>query len=211
MRYKMLGILALSVVTTGAAYAGPHCAMMKQAHQGKGMYKPAVMMHYYGHPAMGGYTMKRVGDDRMRSSEKSAYGSYGKPAYTKSSPDIVDTAVSAGSFNTLVTAVQAAGLEATLRGDGPYTVFAPTDEAFAKLPDGTLEALLADPEKLKKVLTYHVVSGKVMASDLMKKQSVKTVEGSAIPSSEISVAKADIIASNGVIHVVDEVLIPKQM
>ncbi len=210
MKTKIFGILALSALTSGAAYAG-HCAMKKQAYQGQSMYKPAVMMHYYSHPAMGRYSMKKVGHHGMEAPKKSAYGAYGKPAYTKSSPDIVDTAVSAGSFKTLVTAVQAAGLEDTLRGDGPYTVFAPTDEAFAKLPEGTLEALLADKEKLKKVLTYHVVSGKVMASDLMEKQSVQTVEGSSIAASDIRVAKADIVARNGVIHVVDEVLIPKQM
>lgn len=209
MDTKLFGILALSVITTSASYAGPNCGTMKQAYQGQSMYRPAVMVRYQGHPHVNGYGMTRVGHHETNSSYKSGYGAYGQPTYTKKSPDIVDTAVSAGSFNTLVTAVQAAGLEATLRGDGPYTVFAPTDEAFAKLPKSTLEGLLADKDKLRKVLTYHVVSGKVMATDLIKSQSVQSVEGSAIPSNTIIVSKADIIASNGVIHVVDEVLIPQ--
>ena len=102
--------------------------------------------------------------------------------------DIVDTAVSAGSFTTLVAAVQAAGLVDTLKGAGPFTVFAPTDEAFAKLPAGTVEALLNDIPKLTKILTYHVVSGKVLAADVVKLTSAKTVEGSEV--------KID--ASNGV-------------
>src|SRR5438309_3570282 len=96
--------------------------------------------------------------------------------FTTQAADIVDTAIEAGQFNTLVKAVQAAGLVDTLKGPGPFTVFAPTDEAFAKLPPGTLEKLLANPDQLKKVLTYHVVAGKVMAADV-KSGPVKTVEG----------------------------------
>ena len=94
--------------------------------------------------------------------------------------DIVDTAVKAGSFNTLVAAVKAAGLVETLKGTGPFTVFAPSDEAFAKLPAGTVDGLLKDIPKLKQILTYHVVSGKVMAADVMKLKSAKTVEGSEV-------------------------------
>ena len=130
--------------------------------------------------------------------------------------DIVDTAVAAGSFNTLVTAVAKAGLVETLKGPGPFTVFAPTDEAFAKVPKADLDALLADPAKLAKVLTYHVVAGKVMAADV-KPGEVMTVEGSTL---EVSVAeggvmvdgakvvKTDIATSNGVIHVIDSVILP---
>jgi uncharacterized surface protein with fasciclin (FAS1) repeats len=130
--------------------------------------------------------------------------------------DIVDTAVAAGSFKTLVAAVQAAGLVDTLKGKGPFTVFAPTDEAFAKLPAGTVEALLKDKEKLVKILTYHVVSGQVMAKDVTT-GAVKTVEGSALQVKkdasgvmvdEAHVIKADILATNGVIHVIDTVVIP---
>lgn len=131
--------------------------------------------------------------------------------------DVVDTAIAAGSFKTLVKAIQAAGLVDTLKGDGPFTVFAPTDEAFAKLPAGTLDALLKDKAKLQAVLTYHVVSGRVMAADVTGLKSAKTVQGQslAIDSSKgvkvgtASVVKTDIAASNGVIHVIDSVLIPK--
>ena len=130
--------------------------------------------------------------------------------------DIVDTAVSAGSFNTLAAALTAAGLVDTLKGAGPFTVFAPTDEAFAKLPAGTVDALLKDIPKLKKILTYHVVSGKVMAADVATMKSATTVEGSnvkidasnGVKINESMVTKADIAADNGVIHVIDTVLMP---
>ncbi|MGB3755781.1 MAG: fasciclin domain-containing protein [Rivularia sp. (in: cyanobacteria)] len=130
--------------------------------------------------------------------------------------DIVDTAVNAGSFKTLVAAVKAAGLVETLKGKGPFTVFAPSDDAFAKLPDGTVDGLLQDIPKLKKILTYHVVSGKVMAADAAKLKSAKTVEGSEIKIdasngvkiNDATVSKADVTADNGVIHVIDTVLMP---
>ncbi|MEG3966665.1 fasciclin domain-containing protein [Microcoleus sp. T2B6] len=130
--------------------------------------------------------------------------------------DIVDTAVSAGSFTTLVAAVQAAGLVDTLKGAGPFTVFAPTDEAFAKLPAGTVEALLKDIPKLTKILTYHVVSGKVMAADVVNLTSAKTVEGSelkidasnGVKINDSTVTTADVAADNGVIHIIDSVLLP---
>ncbi len=132
--------------------------------------------------------------------------------------DIVDTAVAAGSFNTLVTAVKAAGLVETLKSAGPFTVFAPSDEAFAKLPAGTVESLLKDPEKLKQVLTYHVVSGKVMAADVVHLKSAKTVQGGsakvavkdgAVMIDAAKVVKTDIVCDNGVIHVIDAVILPK--
>jgi uncharacterized surface protein with fasciclin (FAS1) repeats len=134
--------------------------------------------------------------------------------------DIVDTAVSAGDFKTLVAAVKAAGLVDTLKGKGPFTVFAPTDEAFAKLPAGTVDTLLMPENKAKLVaiLTYHVVPGKVMSAEVAgKKAMVKTVEGSEISVDGMNgvminnakVIKADIKTSNGVIHVIDTVLIPK--
>ena len=132
--------------------------------------------------------------------------------------DIVDTAVAAGKFTTLVKAVQAAGLVDTLKSEGPFTVFAPTDEAFAKLPAGTVEGLLGNPEKLKAVLTYHVVAGKVMAADVVKLTGAKTVNGQsvkiAVKDGKVTVdganvVKTDIAASNGVIHVIDAVILPK--
>ncbi len=130
--------------------------------------------------------------------------------------DIVETAINAGSFKTLVTALGAAGLVDTLKGKGPFTVFAPTDEAFAKIPKADLDALLKDKAKLTSVLTYHVVPGKVMAADV-KAGKVKTVQGSELTIStsmgvmvdKAKVTKTDIVADNGVIHVIDTVLMPK--
>ena len=130
--------------------------------------------------------------------------------------DIVDTAVAAGSFKTLATALGAAGLVDTLKGKGPFTVFAPTDEAFAKIPKADLDALLKDKAKLTAVLTYHVVPGKVMAKDV-KAGQVKTVQGSSITVTtsggvmvdKAKVVKTDIEADNGVIHVIDTVIMPK--
>jgi uncharacterized surface protein with fasciclin (FAS1) repeats len=130
--------------------------------------------------------------------------------------DLIDTAVNAGSFSTLVTAIKAAGLVETLKGKGPFTVFAPSDEAFAKLPEGTVEGLLKDLPKLKKILTYHVVSGKVMAADVVKLKSATTVEGSdvkidasnGVKVNDSTVTTADVAADNGVIHIIDTVLLP---
>ncbi|MEM0129531.1 MAG: fasciclin domain-containing protein [Thermoplasmata archaeon] len=141
-------------------------------------------------------------------------------------PDIVDTAVSAGSFRTLVQAVQAAGLVETLKGPGPFTVFAPTDAAFAKLPPGTVEALLKDPARLRSVLTYHVVPKKVRSADVLqmasggKEIAVPTVQGSMlhvrvegllqkkVHVNGATVVQPDIEATNGVIHVIDSVVLP---
>jgi uncharacterized surface protein with fasciclin (FAS1) repeats len=132
------------------------------------------------------------------------------------SMNIVEVAASAGTFNTLLTAAKAAGLAETLATGGPFTVFAPTDEAFAALPKGTLEALLNNPEKLKAVLLYHVVSGTVTAKDVAGLTSAKTLEGGmlrinttkGVMINDATVVKADIMASNGVIHVINKVLIP---
>ena len=134
--------------------------------------------------------------------------------------DVVDTAVAAGQFKTLAAALQAAGLIETLKGAGPFTVFAPTDEAFAKLPAGTVESLLKPENKAKltAILTYHVVAGKVMAADVVKLKDAKTVQGGSVKVMAMggkvtidnaNVVKTDIVASNGVIHVIDTVLMPK--
>ena len=141
------------------------------------------------------------------------------PAARAETKDIVDTAVAAGSFKTLARALEAAGLVETLKGEGPFTVFAPTDEAFAKLPAGTLEDLLepANKEKLRRILTYHVVPGKVMAADVVKLESAKAVSGDTITVTagaggvrvdDARVTKTDIAAANGVIHVIDAVIVP---
>jgi uncharacterized surface protein with fasciclin (FAS1) repeats len=132
--------------------------------------------------------------------------------------DIVTVAVEAGSFKTLAAALQAAGLVETLQGPGPFTVFAPTDAAFAKLPAGTVEALLQDKEKLTAILTYHVVAGKVQAADVVKLTSATTVNGQNVSIKVVdgkvqidnaTVTTADVQASNGVIHIIDTVILPK--
>ena len=140
--------------------------------------------------------------------------------HAQEAKDIVDTAVAAGSFKTLAKALAAADLVTTLKGAGPFTVFAPTDEAFAKLPAGTVETLLK-PEnkaKLQRILTYHVVSGRVMAADVTKMKTAKAVSGDSLTIAmhdggvmvdNAHVAKTDIVASNGVIHVIDTVMMPK--
>ena len=144
------------------------------------------------------------------------------PSPTMAAKDIVDTAVEAGSFTTLVSLVQAAGLEETLRGEGPYTVFAPTDDAFAAVPQETLDALAADPKgALTDVLTYHVVAGKVMSTDLSDGMMAETVNGESLEITinddgtvmvnDANVVTADIETANGVIHVIDTVLIPPSM
>ena len=140
------------------------------------------------------------------------------PAFAGSSKDIVDTAVGAGTFETLVAAVTAADLVDTLKSEGPFTVFAPTDEAFAALPEGTVETLLMPKNKdqLIAVLTYHVVPGKVMSTDLTDDMTAATVQGgditidldNGVMVNDASVTAADIEASNGVIHVIDKVILP---
>lgn len=134
--------------------------------------------------------------------------------------DIVDTAIAAGDFSTLVTAVQAAGLEDTLRGEGPFTVFAPTDAAFAALPAGTLDSLLADPDALADILLYHVVSGEVLAEDVVGLDSataangdsiaIEVVDGTVVLNGSANVTATDIMATNGVIHVIDAVILPPE-
>ena len=140
----------------------------------------------------------------------------GKCGHGSVSKDIVDTAVAAGEFETLVAAVKAAGLVETLKSDGPFTLFAPTDEAFGKLPKGTIKALLADPDRLAAILKYHLISGRVMAADVVKLSSAKTALGQSLKIQtaggvmigNANVLKTDIETSNGVIHVIDTVLIP---
>ena len=150
------------------------------------------------------------------------FGSLGTLPYAAADEpkkDIVDTAASADQFKTLVTAVKAAELVNTLKGDGPFTVFAPTDEAFAKVPKETLDALLKDKKALTSVLTYHVVSGKVLAADVVKLDSATTVQGQAVKIAAqdgkvtvngATVTKTDIVCGNGVIHVIDAVLLPPE-
>jgi transforming growth factor-beta-induced protein len=153
--------------------------------------------------------------------ERCAKNSVTTVAYEKATKmDIVDTAVKAGSFKTLVAAVKAAGLVETLKGKGPFTVFAPTDEAFAKLPAGTVETLLKpeNKDKLAAILTYHVVAGNVKAADVVKLKSAETLLGQTVAIdatdgvkiNNANVVKADIDCGNGVIHVIDTVLLPRE-
>ncbi|WP_245960802.1 fasciclin domain-containing protein [Wenzhouxiangella sediminis] len=142
---------------------------------------------------------------------------HGKDKGMAEQKNIVETAIAAGQFNTLVTAVQEAGLVETLSGEGPFTVFAPTDEAFAKIPEADLNALLADKEALTSVLTYHVVAGKVKAADVVNLSEAETVQGSTVDIKvegdtvmidNARVIQTDIMTSNGVIHVIDTVIMP---
>ncbi len=194
------------LLASSAVLAGDGCGTKKQGSS-TSSHSPAAY-----HPALPASTAGYPGAGRFV--KTSMHGtSHGVDASTG---DIVEVAVGAGSFKTLVAAVQAADLVDTLKSDGPFTVFAPTDDAFAKIPNDQLDALLADKAALAKVLTYHVVPGKVMGADVAKANTVKTVEGSSISIDTTNgvkvdgaaIVKTDIIASNGVIHVIDTVIIP---
>jgi len=215
----MTGITKLSAVFGSAlsaallsqtAMAGPGCERSGMtAGPDGGSFQPAVMR-----TTQDGYDSARAYRMGMNYS-----GNYETSAKAMTETDIVDTAIAAGSFDTLITAVKAAGLVDTLKGKGPFTVFAPTDAAFAKLPKAQLEALLNDKAALAKVLTYHVVAGKVEAADVVKLNSATTVEGQSVVITtgdsvminNATVIQTDIASSNGVIHVIDSVLLPPDM
>lgn len=202
----------------------PYCGkMMKRGH----MHGPAQGPAHgkWGHPGrypMGmkqGYGKPGYGYGGMKPQHEAATGkAYGaetghsSPA-AKSTPlakDIVGTATAAGNFSTLLSAAKAAGLAETLSGEGPFTVLAPSDEAFSKLPQDQVAALMGDPEALKAVLTYHVIAGELSAAALLEQGEATTVNGAKVSVAQLDVAKADIKASNGVIHVLNAVLIPVQ-
>ena len=215
--------LGLNVSAIENAVAGQSCGGMNAAHA----------YHGYDHHPMAstgiyGYHHGRYGPPMMHPSrvQPTMYWGNQPPQLVKTAAaatedagpgDIVDVAVGAGSFETLVAAIKAAGLVETLQGEGPFTVFAPTDEAFAAIPQQDLEALLADKQALTAVLTYHVVPGKVMAADVMNLDSATTVQGGTITIDTsdgvkvdgANVVQTDIQASNGVIHVIDAVIMPK--
>jgi len=200
-RFALLSVLALSLTACGMP-VGPN---------GSGDMMPTDPM-----PS----AMPSAEPSAMPSAEPSAMPS-AEPTAAPVAQDIVDTAVAAGSFNTLAQALTAAELVTTLKGEGPFTVFAPTDEAFAKIPKADLDALLADKAKLTKVLTYHVVAGNVPASAVTGLTEATTVEGNKIAISIVdgkvmlngntTVTAPDVAASNGVIHVIDTVLMPPNM
>ena len=208
---------------------GYHGNYAKPGYYGYGAYRhgpafgymPHPMYRWYGSAMPGyghgkGYAMGKLCDEYKATGYMIKTGSH---EAKKAAPagDIVDVAAGAGSFNTLVAAVKAAGLVETLKGEGPFTVFAPTDEAFAKIPKADLDALLADKEKLTAVLTYHVVPGKVVAADVAKLESARTVQGGTVTIDtsdgvkvdNAKVVKTDVMASNGVIHVIDTLIMPK--
>jgi uncharacterized surface protein with fasciclin (FAS1) repeats len=172
--------------------------------------------------AVAGLTLAACGDDDDNAGSAATETTAAAPADTTAAAaemkDIVDTAVAAGNFTTLATALTEAGLIETLKGEGPFTVFAPTDEAFAKVPQETLDALLADKEALTSVLTYHVVPGRVLAADVAAGE-VATVEGSnititvdgGVKINDANVIATDVLATNGVIHVIDAVLLPPDL
>ncbi len=214
------------------AYQGYHDGYAMPGHYGYGGYNRVPMKGYVQHPVMGfqvpmthgyGYGKPHGKDGSCDGYRKSGYfmktGMHEAEKTAAAAPagDIVDVAVGAGSFTMLVDALEAAGLVDTLTGEGPLTVFAPTDEAFAKIDKADLDALLADKEKLTAVLSYHVVPGKLMAADVVKLDSSKTVQGESITIDtndgvkvdNARVVKTDIMASNGVIHVIDTVIMPK--
>jgi uncharacterized surface protein with fasciclin (FAS1) repeats len=206
-----IGALAVAAsLVTSQAVAGSSCGAGSS-------YSDSSYSHNAGngHSQNSGKSYKRGGGDPTATEKSEA-----KPAEKKADPkDIVDTAVGAGKFNTLVAAVKAADLVSTLKGEGPFTVFAPTDEAFAKLPKGTVEDLLKpeNKEKLKAILLYHVVAGKVTAADVVKIEKAKTVngaeakvtvDGDTVKIDGAKVVKTDIVTKNGVIHVIDAVILP---
>jgi len=222
----LLGTALSGIVMAQAAYAGMGCNKAEKMVEGSsGGYSPAVYQVAPGAgspayaPAYHQYTPASYPAAR---SYRMGMGYGGdKAGYAAEAPqaDIVDTAIDAGSFNTLVTAVTAAGLADTLKGQGPFTVFAPTDAAFAKIPPAQLQALLDDKAALTKVLTYHVVAGEVMAADVVKLTTAATVEGQSLTIragesvmvDNATVIKTDIMTSNGVIHVIDTVMLPPDM
>ena len=165
----------------------------------------------YGHSGSYGQSTGSYGSNSGETEQAPDTGKQtGATGAAGSGPDIIETAAAAQNFKTLIRAAEAAGLYDVLRGDGPFTVFAPSDAAFENLPEGTLEALLADREKLTAVLTYHVVPERLTAADLVQQREFTTVQGQKLSLDKLSVASADIEASNGIIHVIDTVRIPEQ-
>jgi uncharacterized surface protein with fasciclin (FAS1) repeats len=206
---RLAALIATAVgagFVTQAAFAGPGCNNPGMTTSGSTSgYQPAVFQ-------------LTSGDSGTARAYQAGMG-YGHSATRDTQTDIVDTASAAGSFNTLVSAVKAADLVGTLKGDGPFTVFAPTDAAFAKLPVEQLQALLADKAALNKVLTYHVVPGRIEAAEVVRLSSAPTVEGrpleirvgDSVMVNNATVLKTDISTSNGVIHVIDTVLLPPDL
>lgn len=208
--------LALGAIS-GAASA--HVCMKKPYGQGYmapihpyAMQGYAAPMKLYGYPvhthrapAYHAESAKDAGETGRQQAKQTSSSTLSAPAHQA---DIVETATAAGNFNTLIKAVVAADLYDTLRAEGPYTLFAPTDAAFAKLPDGMVDGLLTDKDALAAVLGYHVVPGRLTAADLLQQREFETVQGQTLSIDELSVVHADIETANGIVHVIDSVLMP---
>lgn len=180
-----LGLFAIAAIGTSAEANNCGVRPVPKAQWGMPTYRPMPHQSYGNFPH---------------------WQSYGK--HMRAGGDVIDIAKRSGEFGTLLTAVRAAGLTGLLEGRGPYTLFAPTDSAFEKLPEGTLQELLADKEKLTEVLKYHVVPGRISALQILEKRELSTAAGQPLQTRDLSVVRADIQARNGVIHVIDAVILP---
>ena len=222
-RIKQLLVYSTCALTLGAISSTANANMcMKKPYGHHGYMKPMhvySMNHYpvpmqsYGHPVYQHEETYAYRQAPQKHTQQKAQPQTSRSAAVKQlpparGPDIVETAAAAGDFDTLIKAVVEADLYDTLRSDGPFTVFAPTDAAFDKLPAGTLDGLLADKEKLAAVLSYHVVPGRVTAADILQQRELKTVQGQTVSIDSLSVVSADIETSNGIVHIIDSVLIP---
>ncbi|MGD8616081.1 MAG: fasciclin domain-containing protein [Gammaproteobacteria bacterium] len=213
-------VIGIGLASLPATALAKHCMMMKpyghagpmQYHGPVPYYPPMHHHHVYSYGcdkrARGVYGRCEQGPGHAQASEPASAAGGAEASATGA--DILDTAAAAQTFQTLIRAAEAAGLEATLRGAGPLTVFAPSDAAFAKLPEGTLEELLADKERLVALLSYHLVPGRLTAADLLTQRDFKTVQGETLSIEQLEVATADIDASNGIIHAIDSVLVPSR-
>lgn len=210
-----LGVMIYALVGAAAVYQalGWKAIQRRWAHAMAMTAALALLIGGWAQTATAGSSCGSAHGGQMKATAASATGE----AKASTSGSIVDVAIQAGTFQTLTAAVKAAGLEEVLRGPGPFTVFAPTDAAFAKLPKGTVEALLKDKAKLASILTYHVVPGKVMAADVVKLKEAATVQGQkvriaagqdGVKINDARVTATDVAASNGVIHVIDTVILP---
>lgn len=222
--FGLTAVIGIGLASMPATALAKHCMKMQPyGHAGAMHYCAPVPfyppMHHHGYHHNGYH----YGCDKAA---RGAYGHCDQDAGRAQAPqpgpsaegaeasasgaDILETAAAARSFQTLIQAAEAAGLEATLRGEGPYTVFAPSDAAFAKLPEGKLDEILADKEGLVALLSYHIVPGRLTAADLLTQRNFETVQGDTLSIDQLEVASADIEASNGIIHAIDSVLVPSR-
>jgi uncharacterized surface protein with fasciclin (FAS1) repeats len=212
-RVVVSGVCALALAAIAGAVNAQHCVKKSQGQGYMVPMHPHHMHGYHSHIKRHGYQAPAY---RQGANGKTGKGGTDQSTRTSSStaqsrglePDIIETATTAGNFNTLIKAAVAADLYDTLRGEGPFTLFAPTDDAFASLPDGMLDELLADKDMLVAVLSYHVVPGRLTAADLLVQREFKTVQGQTLSIGALNVVSADIETGNGIVHVIDNVVVP---